>query len=1107
MKKIRIIIYSIFAFIFSFAGISYAASISDFWEKLLNINIPLHTILSNSWISRYDLTRLLNATECKDCVVPNYDYINTYSNTFWNNFIKTPGKDFNDIVYWKTIYNKKNYYYCVAYVGDKWYMEWYPKATSPVCAGKFCGDRLTTKAEFLQVIINIISKYLYSSHSLNWDTANTWIKKLRSWSYEHRTFTKDELTIITKKAKECGKTSCSLQDIEEFNIYLKYCMFNLKSCGMIPFWKIKEGYWPVAELNILYRQNIISLNDAVKYNIGENIDGKLTIDILGRVNDLIWCSFNSDYDCDGISNTIDNCPYTFNAKQHDLDKDGIWNVCDDDIDGDDIKNPIGIVDDNNKINIKLWNPSTDNCLLTINTDQKSTIKDWIGDACLWTINNISLTIAIQKIQWTLPKTITFSALSKWNINSFHRDFGDGSIWSWTTVSHSYIIPWLYTVRLFAKWESTNDAYAKTTVIVWRDQDEKQGMFLLNTSLITPIDGEWNFTLSALGNHDSYQWMIWKTTITTKNPNLRKKFTEAGTFPISVKAIHNWSVVAATMFSLWVGDNYYWSLLIPSDILVNKYDTVVFDTKLSNFTSRSISSILWDFGDGTTKETVTTQTTHDYQSVWKKVVLQTIYLRDWTKLQNMVTLFVSAPNLFTSYWIQLLPSSLDISVLQKFSFSVIPLWDGFSDILFANIMPDESSFSTINLKTKTTFPFKQTYSYTNPWIYYPQTNLSLDQCSQLSAQATLSIWWEDFCLSAKLDGKLSSYIWDIDKDGIPDICDDDIDGDGVKNLLWIIQPGFPSKTNYSKELQNPDQDLIHTTILQQHFKWICSLDNDPFTQNIDQWDIDNNNIGDTFESLFDTTNILSSLIPIADKDWDSIVDNKDSCPIIPETWNWISDFDWCPELWLEFYCDNYRSPTYSPSLDTTIFPAESILPQNTLLPKWTVLVWGLIIPNDSILSQNITFPLGTILPGGAVFPDGTKYPKWTILQEAIVFPSGTLLPGGAVFPDGTILPEDTIFPDWATLPWGATLPSETNTWDNTTQINCGNWIEDIWENCQNCPQDVEECLFITTAPCLQCPCPFVDKNSSLTNKDIIKAVLRDHEKKYPWGYSLGVEISL
>ena len=56
---------------------------------------------------------------------------------------------------------------------------------------------------------------------------------------------------------------------------------------MIPFGKIKEGYWPVAELNLLYKQNLIDLSEASTYDIGELIDGKLAINILAKLNTII----------------------------------------------------------------------------------------------------------------------------------------------------------------------------------------------------------------------------------------------------------------------------------------------------------------------------------------------------------------------------------------------------------------------------------------------------------------------------------------------------------------------------------------------------------------------------------------------------------------------------------------------------------------------------------------------------------------------------------------------------------------------------------------------------------------------------------------------------
>jgi hypothetical protein len=49
-----------------------------------------------------------------------------------------------------------------------------------------------------------------------------------------------------------------------------------------------------------------------------------------------------------LINTDDNCPNDYNPSQTDTDGDGIWDVCDDDIDWDWVKNPIWIVDD-------LWN--------------------------------------------------------------------------------------------------------------------------------------------------------------------------------------------------------------------------------------------------------------------------------------------------------------------------------------------------------------------------------------------------------------------------------------------------------------------------------------------------------------------------------------------------------------------------------------------------------------------------------------------------------------------------------------------------------------------------------------------------------------------------------
>lgn len=75
--------------------------------------------------------------------------------------------------------------------------------------------------------------------------------------------------------------------------------------------------------------------------------------------------------------------------------------------------------------------------------------------------------------------------------------------------------------------------------------------------------------------------------------------------------------------------------------------------------------------------------------------------------------------------------------------------------------------------------------------------------------------------------------DLDKDGIPDIYDDDIDGDGIKNLLGLILFEKPSCELVLGE-------NVNANLYRQHFG-VCSLDNCPFAKNIDQTDANTNGI--------------------------------------------------------------------------------------------------------------------------------------------------------------------------------------------------------------------------------------------------------------------------
>ena len=61
------------------------------------MGLDIKAIEAQDSISRYDLARVLNITECKDCINPNQDMIDKYVQNFWSTF--TVNKDFTDISY------------------------------------------------------------------------------------------------------------------------------------------------------------------------------------------------------------------------------------------------------------------------------------------------------------------------------------------------------------------------------------------------------------------------------------------------------------------------------------------------------------------------------------------------------------------------------------------------------------------------------------------------------------------------------------------------------------------------------------------------------------------------------------------------------------------------------------------------------------------------------------------------------------------------------------------------------------------------------------------------------------------------------------------------
>lgn len=856
---------------------------ADFTQNLKDMNINITATQAKKTISRYDLAKLLNASECKDCILPKQDIVDKYIAAFRSSFSSQPGNYFSDISYLWWVYDQRNYYYCVAYVGDNDYMNGYPTTTSPICAGKFCGAQNTTKAEFLQVIINLLAKYIYPDIQIDWKQAQKRVAKLKPDSYENKTLTTDDKKIILDNSKSCNETNCYLTDATQVKTYLKYCMFNLAICGMEPMGNIKQGVWPVAELNLLNSQHIITRDAALRKDVGAAVDGQTALEVLEKVNGKIQCQFNNDYDCDGLDNPWDNCPNAYNPAQKDIDKDGIGNVCDDDIDGDSIVNPIGIVDNQDRIIVRLRTGTMDNCLFISNVDQIDSDNNHIGDACDTALNpdQLGIYITTKDISSSAPVTVNFDAITQGKVNQVLRSFGDGNSIIWQQATYTFTQPGIYRVQATAQ-NTTQQASAQVIIKIGGISETQSALQAKADKLGSYNAAEFSLQSSSIGNADKVERIIDNGSPISKTPtqSLSNILNTTGSHKVLLKAYKNNELLAVSMFTLGIGE--YPGAMIKSNMLnpdlnqATKFQTTTFDIKQGD-----ISYVYRDFGDGTNAKNSSLSATHTFTTAGKKAVIQKIVLINGKILTNMITLFVVDKSLLRSYALLLAPSKLIANIGEKISFSSYKVGDSRESIQW--YMMKYNNEKSENLPWSTKLPLTTNYSYANNGNYAPSISAFLNQCSYLQAQASIAINGTDVCLQAKINGTLKqNFKCDLDKDSIPDICDDDIDGDGIFNLIWLI-----SYENKNCAFTN---DNVNAELLDEHFHAICSIDNAPFTANQDQLDLNGDGIGDV-DTRFTGTQTNT------DTDGDGVSDIQDICPLINGMWasNGCPDVGACAPL--------------------------------------------------------------------------------------------------------------------------------------------------------------------------------------------------------------------
>jgi hypothetical protein len=217
-------------------------------------------------------------------------------------------------------------------------MKGYPKQGSPYCPGKFCGHGFVTFAEMVQVMLRLVESQLWKTYSIDWRAVGLWAKDAPDVSIIQR-------RAIAAQLKACPDNDCPATTSDAFESWLRRCSQDLDRCDFSAFGDFKKNNLLTAQLNILIQAKLISKEQSSRKRFQVLLRDDIT-SLLTTVKTLyVQCDMTiSDYDGDAILNRQDRCPYAYDPRQQDTDADGVADVCDDDIDGDGVKNVLGVVD-------------------------------------------------------------------------------------------------------------------------------------------------------------------------------------------------------------------------------------------------------------------------------------------------------------------------------------------------------------------------------------------------------------------------------------------------------------------------------------------------------------------------------------------------------------------------------------------------------------------------------------------------------------------------------------------------------------------------------------------------------------------------------------------
>jgi len=224
-----------------------------------------------------------------------------------------------------------------------------------------------------------------------------------------------------------------------------------------------------------------------------------------------------------------------------------------------------------------------------------------------------------------------------------------------------------------------------------------------------------------------------------------------------------------------------SIITTDTLNATVWQTVRISTQRSWREPNDVASIQWF----DSKESIATSwinLEYSFDTPWNKIIRQEIRFVDGAIHSNILTIHIAAnTSNATSYTTLSLPKSIWKAWEE---FTIVPWLTNFLSENIQNITIDYGD------GTKDTLSFEQLntpleHTYARAWVFSPLVTINTKTCATFQAQATIRIEPWVNCLDAKLSNTLGQFRCDMDQDGTPDICDSDIDGDGIPNQQWLI----------------------------------------------------------------------------------------------------------------------------------------------------------------------------------------------------------------------------------------------------------------------------------------------------------------------------------